>query len=163
MKDCIAVMTTKLLFENIVISFCFPRILMSNQGNHVVNETITKLTKVFHIHHIKRTSYHMQVNGIVEAFNKILEHALTKVFNVKRDDWHLRVSTVLWSYRTTCKKLTRHTPFKLVHGQEAIVPMEFLVPSLRIVVFIEMDDSAVEVEHMSQLLALDEDRLIVRF
>jgi hypothetical protein len=50
------------------------------------------------------------------------------------------VPTVLWAYRTTCKKLTMQTPFKLVYGLEVIVPMEYLVPSLRIVAFTDMDD-----------------------
>jgi len=84
------------------------------------------------------------VNGMVEAFNKNLEHALMKVCDVKRNDWAIKVPVVLWAYRTMCKKVTGHTPFKLVYGQEAVVPMEFLVPSLRIVAFTEMDDSAAE-------------------
>jgi hypothetical protein len=38
------------------------------------------------------------------------------IYSVNIDDWDLRVLAVLWAYRTTCKKLTMQTPFKLVYG-----------------------------------------------
>ena len=42
-----------------------------------------------------------------------------------KDDWDEKIPTVLWAYRTSYKKATNHTPFKLVYGQEAIVPLHF--------------------------------------
>jgi len=74
----------------------------------------------------------------MEAFNNILENALTQIYNVRRDDWDLKVSTVLWDYRTTYKKLTWKKTFILVYGQEEVVPLDYLIPSLYIETIIDM-------------------------
>jgi hypothetical protein len=56
-----------------------------------------------------------------------------------------------------------HTPFKLVYGLEAIVPMEYLAPGLRIVSFTDMDDTSIVRERLAQLVELEEDKFISGF
>ena len=115
-KDCIVATTTKFLFENVVTRFGCPKILISNQGTHFFNQLIEELTAKFQIQHRITTPYHPQENGAVEAFNNILENALTKVCNTRRDDWDQKISAVLWAYHRTCKKLAGQTPFMLLYG-----------------------------------------------
>ena len=105
--------------------------------------------------------YHPQANGVVEAFNKIMENALKKICNIQRDGWDQKISVVLWAYRTTCKKLTSRNPFHLVYGQEVVMPMEYIVPILRIVVITYMTYIGVVEEILSQLVQLEEDHFVV--
>jgi hypothetical protein len=136
---------------------------MNDQGIHFINTIICILTKEFEVHHQKSTLYHPQANGTVQAFKKIMENTLTKIGNVNRYDWDLKVPTVLWAYRTTSKKLTRHTPFKLFYGQEVVVPLECLVPSLRIEAITQMTGRGVLHKIMNQLLSMEEDQILAGF
>eukprot|EP00253_Pinus_taeda_P026283 PITA_26283 len=79
-KDCTGAMATKFLFEYVLTRFGYLKVLMSDKGTHFLNETISVLIEEFQVYHQKSTPYHLQANETVEAFNKILENVLTKIY-----------------------------------------------------------------------------------
>lgn len=105
-KDCIGETIENLIFEYVMMRFGCSKILMSDHGTHFLNETISVLMEEFQVYHQKSTPYHLQANGTVEAFNKILDNAMTKVCNAQINDWDVHVPVVLWACIMTCKMLT---------------------------------------------------------
>ena len=63
--------------------------------------------------------------------------------------------TTLWAYRTVVKTSTGFSPYHLVHGVESILPVQCKIPSLKLVVELLLDTSALE-ERLVHLEQLDE-------
>ena len=65
--------------------------------------------------------------------------------------------SALWAYRTAYKVAINCTPFKLVYGQEAVMPWEFVIPSLRVATQEGWNGNPL-VERLCILERLDEER-----
>ena len=50
---------------------------------------------------------------------------IKKKCNTDKNDWDEKIPAVLSAYRTTYKRSTDQTPFRIVYGQEAVVPLHF--------------------------------------
>ena len=122
------------LFEQVITRFGCPKILISDRGKHFLNQMLEEMTEGFKINHRKTTPYHPQTNGHTERVNQTLVGILRKTVSDSKRDWDVKLPAALWAYRTTYKVTTKATPFSLVYGLEAILPIEFEVPSLRIAV-----------------------------
>ena len=87
--------------------------------------------KKFKIHKSFSAVAHPQANGQVEAVNKIIKSTIKKQLEKTKGGWVDKLPLALWAYRTTHKTATRHTPFSLAYGSEAMIPVEIEVPSHR--------------------------------
>ena len=67
------------------------------------------------------------MNGVVEAARIIQKMTVTY------KDWHEMLPFALHGYHTSARTSTGATPFSLVYGMEAILPVEVQIPSLRII------------------------------
>ncbi|XP_073133030.1 uncharacterized protein [Henckelia pumila] len=65
-----------------------------------------------------------QGNGQAKVTNRtIIQYLQTRLFGVGKS-WVEEVPGVLWAYRTTPRTTTGETPFSLVYGSEAVIPVE---------------------------------------
>ncbi|XP_073307137.1 uncharacterized protein [Primulina huaijiensis] len=65
-----------------------------------------------------------QANGQTDIVNRIIVHSLKKRMQGKGKEWVEELPSVLWAYRSTPRAPTQETPFNLVYGSEAVLPVE---------------------------------------
>lgn len=118
-------------YEDIICRHGCPKEILTDRGTHFVNEMLNSLCENLGTKHRLSTSYHPQTNGLVERFNRTLCEALAKYANSHKDDWDLYLSSVLFAYRTKRHNTTRHEPFYLMYGRDAILPVEFAVKTVQ--------------------------------
>ena len=75
--------------------------------------------------------YRLQTNGAVEAANKNIKRILWRMVETSWD-WSKKVPFALWAYRTSFRTSTRATPYSLVYGMEAVLPVEIEMGLLRV-------------------------------
>ena len=76
---------------------------------------------------------------------------LTKICSIDKKDWDDKINVVLWAYRTTNKRETNQTPFKIVHGQEDVAPLHFGKHTVEIAKVFKLDISEAKHERLFQL------------
>jgi transposase InsO family protein len=148
----------KFLYENIITRFGCPKELVSDRGTHFINKIIEQLTTKYLIKHRKSTPYHPRANGQTEKTIGILCKIITKTVQGSNIDWDARIHDALWAYRCAYKVTTKSTPFQLVYGQEAILPIEMELLSLRIAIAERMGDEESLNHRYAILKKLDETR-----
>jgi transposase InsO family protein len=144
-------------FNHVISHFGVPLQLVSDHGKHFENEIFIELSSRLGFSHEFASPYYPQSNGQVEVVNKVLKTMLQCMVNKHKTNWHLMLFSALWAYRTTVKTATGFTPFHLVHGVEATLPIECEIPTLRTAIELLPDTAPME-QRLLNLESLDEDR-----
>ncbi|RDX92395.1 hypothetical protein CR513_25482, partial [Mucuna pruriens] len=114
--------------------------------------------KILRIHHHNSTVYRPKMNRAVEATNKNIKKIVQKMV-VTYKDWHEMLPYVLHGYRTSVRTSMRETPYSLVYGTEAILPVEVEIPSLRVLVKVELEEAEWIQQRLDLLNLIKEKRL----
>ena len=77
------------------------------------------------------TPAYPQGNKQAEAVNKVIVSGLKKSLDDAKGKWVEELPHVLWMYRTTPHRSIGETPFSMIYGAEAIIPLETGFPTLR--------------------------------
>jgi len=133
----------KFFWQNIVCKFGVPSLLTVDNEKQFDSDSFKEFCQHIGTKIAFASVYHPESNGAVERANRIIFSAISKtLLNLRKGKWVDELPRVVWSHNTTVSRATRFTPFKLLYGEEAMLPEEIKHQSLR---------------SMKQLLAEDED------
>ena len=113
----------KFLYEYVFTRYRLPIEIVSDRGSYFLNEVVENLLSEFMVIHKKSAPYHPQANGQAESTNKILCTILTKIVSQTKTDWEQKLHAALQAYQVAYKTTIGTTPFNMVFGLDAILPM----------------------------------------
>ena len=125
----------KFLWQNIICRYGLPQEIITDRGPQFNSPKLAEWCESLGIRLKIASVAHPHCNGQVEAANKSIVNGLKKRLDGARGRWAEVLPLVLWANRTTAKKATGETPFALAYGVEAVVPVEHLFPSDRVILY----------------------------
>ena len=134
-----------------------PNEVISDNDSHYRGQAVVLLEK-YNVAFHKSSTYRPQTNGAVEAANKNIKTILCKTVETYRD-WPDKFTFVLWGYRSSIRTSSGATPYSLVYGMEAVLPIELEGPSLRIMAESQITEADWQQNRFEELMLFDKRRL----
>ncbi|KAM2633693.1 hypothetical protein EV1_024280 [Malus domestica] len=112
--------------------FGVPETIVTDRGPSFISKEVKEFASKYKIKMIWSSPYYPQSNGQAESGNKILVNIIKRMVIDSSEKWHEKLGNTLWAYRTSKRAGTGTTPYALTFGQDAVLPMEINVSSVRI-------------------------------
>jgi hypothetical protein len=107
----------------------------------------------------KSSNYYPQGNGLAESTNKTLIQIIKKTIEANHKNWHNKLIDALWASCLTPKDSIGHSPYTLVYGKEAILPLHLELNALALIGIDENEEEQSPMQkRYNELLQLEEQR-----
>jgi transposase InsO family protein len=117
--------------EHIIHRFGISQTLTMDQGTSFMSKEVKVFAESYKIKMLNSSPYYAQANGQAESSNKTLIKLIKKKIDDNPRRWHEILSEALWAHRISRHGATKVTPFELVYGQEAVLPVEVNLDAYR--------------------------------
>ena len=110
--------------------FGAPAYLVSDQGKAFTGHLITNLCELYGMQKLRTSPYHAQTNGQVERMNQTIICMIGKLEQNKKARWSKHLPEMLSAYNGTHSAVTGNSPYFLLFGRKARMPVDYLFPTL---------------------------------
>ena len=106
-----ATVIARLLVHEIIARHGAPKVLLSDKGKNFLSKLIAEVCKIFKIHTVNTSNYHLESDGLVERFNSTLCQSLSMYVAKDQKDWDKYIPLILLAHRTSIYKAIGDSPF----------------------------------------------------
>ena len=129
-KDQTARTTAETLRNGYFGLFGAPAYLISDQGKAFMGHLITNLCELYGVQKLRTSPHHAQTNGQVERMNQTIICMIGKLEQDKKACWSEHLLEMLSAYNGTRSAVTGYSPYFLLFGRKARMPVDYLFPTL---------------------------------
>jgi transposase InsO family protein len=116
------------LKERIITRFDVPAKITTDNAKAFSSTELSSFCFKYGIVLSHSSNYYPQGNGLVESNNKNLMNILKKTVGDNKRSWDNKIKFALWVDRITKKSSTSKSPFGLVYGLDATLPVHLNLP-----------------------------------
>jgi hypothetical protein len=133
--------------KSIVFHFGVPHSIITDNGTNSTSKEFKDYCEGLRIKLKFASVVHPKTNGQVKKANGLICNGIKKrllaPLEKAKHAWVDELPSVLWSLQTTPNATTQETPFFLVHGAEAVLPVEITHKAPRIAAYDETTSTEV--------------------
>ena len=111
-------------------TFCLlglPRQILTDLGSEFQNHIMQEVLQTMHVTQLKTTSFHPACNGRGERVHRTLNALMSKLVADNQKDWARLLPQCTFAYNVSRSEATNYTPYYLMHGREAICPLDIVL------------------------------------
>jgi transposase InsO family protein len=127
--------------KSIVFRFGVPHSIITDNGINFTSKEFRSYSESMGIKLKFVSVAHPKTNGQVEKANGLICNGIKKrllaPLEKAKHAWVDELPSMLWSLRTTPNAATQETPFFLVHGAEAVLPVKITHEAPRIAAYVK--------------------------
>ncbi|CAJ2629809.1 unnamed protein product [Trifolium pratense] len=131
LSDITSLRVLRFFKRNVLARFGIPQVVVTDNGTQFTDKDFQAFLVALGTKQHFTSVEHPQTNGQAEAANKVILRGLRRRLDQNKKKWVEELDNVLWAYRTTPHSTTGETPFRMVYGTEAVIPVEIGEPSRR--------------------------------
>ena len=113
-----------ILVQEFICCFGVSECIHTDQGCNFEAELIKEICKVLNIKKTRTSPYHPQSDGMIERFNRTLLSMLRTALEKNHSNWDLQLPLLMLAHRTSVQETTGATPFSLMFGRLARLPID---------------------------------------